>query len=178
MKKGTAIAIFIIYLASIVLIGFFGIRVRVYNKVTYIESVSVRPEAETGVAKLSENPIAEEDGTFYPIYELKVYYSKHAKTGEFKDADGNKVTRRFVSLSLISTFIFTDGTKEEVSSDKITLTFRNSAPVENGHVSLVDGTSLILFKPGITFSICIKPTSSGNVRALSTAGVVLRVTVG
>ena len=46
MKKSTTLLIFIIYLASIVVIGFFGMKIKVYDEVKYVKSIEMSVEAE------------------------------------------------------------------------------------------------------------------------------------
>ncbi len=84
MKKSTIIIILIVYLASIIVVGFFGMRVKVYDKVKYVQSIEVTAQAENKNMILWEaNGL---DDNLNHKYTLKILFTEHALI----DQDGNK----------------------------------------------------------------------------------------
>ena len=77
MKKSTTILILIIYVASIVLVGFFGMSVKVYDEIKYVKQIAISVEAESEelytLTKLDENDAV----TGNPQYNLTIRYNSY-----------------------------------------------------------------------------------------------------
>ena len=60
MKKSTFLIIFIVYLASIVAIGFLGMRSKVYDEVKYVNLITIETQVENDAMRdfedISEDP--------------------------------------------------------------------------------------------------------------------------
>ena len=91
MKKSTILLILIIYIASIVVIGFFGMQIKVFDEIKYINSIEISVEAERSDSyELTLLP--EKDKTTQnDVYNLKIYFTDKGETGEFFDEEGKFV---------------------------------------------------------------------------------------
>lgn len=165
MKKSTAIIIFIVYLASIVMIGFFGMRVKVYDVQKYVKKIEMNVEAEKedmfsfeflGVDDHSDDPKVQP--TFNNLYKLTIYFDK-ALTGEFK-VDGVTETKRYAPLTLIPKVTYSTGVMGKGESIKYSI----SKPelIEKGDVELTEFGVLTCFRK-TGFIIYVNPASISGV---------------
>ena len=80
MKKSTALVILIIYLVSIVLIGFFGMAVKAYDIQKYIKTIEMSVEAESEdmykFEYLGKDIQEDGSGTHNNKYKLTIYFSQ------------------------------------------------------------------------------------------------------
>lgn len=161
MKKSTVLLIFIIYLASIVVIGFFGMKIKVYDEIKYVKSIDMSVEAEsksmfvfqyTGIDSSMGNK----------EYSLTVNFSQHL-TGNFENKNGNIEERNYIALSLIPKVTYDTG--DVANSEEESITYSHSSPnyEERELFSLSDRGQLICFRAGIAFRIYVDPAQkSGN----------------
>ena len=84
MSKSTIVVIFVIYVVSIIAIGFFGMSIKVYDKVKYIDDITMTAQAEdpsmfamdVGVDDYDQ-PQPKDPLTGYNQYDLTIFFSKH-----------------------------------------------------------------------------------------------------
>lgn len=76
MKKSTVIIILIVYLASIVVVGFFGMKVKVYDKIKYVQSIEMSAQAESADMYEFES-LGIDPTTKNHKYALYIYFTEH-----------------------------------------------------------------------------------------------------
>ena len=166
MKKSTMLIIFIVYVASIVVIGFFGMRVKVYDEVKYIKSIQMSVEAENeNMFTLSEPVI--DPTTKNPKYTLRVNFISCS----LLDANNN----RYLPLNLIPKIEYDTGEIEGSNLESITYTVSNEKLIEDSIISLDERGTLIcreklsINKNGemehkmYSFFIYVKPASMSGI---------------
>ena len=147
MKKSTIIIIFIIYVASIILIGFFGMKVKAYDLQKYVESIEMSVEAEDEQMFKFESLGKTANKNNY--YKLTVYFDK-ALTGDF-EIDGIIETRKYVPLTFIPKITYTSGElgkgeriKYSISREEVTKK-HEAELTEYGMLSCLKKTSFIIY---------------------------------
>lgn len=160
MKKTTVLLIFIIYVASIVVIGFFGMSVKVYDEIKYVKSIEMSVEAESSdMFELKYNGIDAE--TKNPEYTLRIYFTKSATTGTFKNSEGVDEEKQYLPLNLIPKVTYDTGDVAG-NAENIKYTISNQKLIDNNSVILKDNGTLICFKSGFAFYIYVNPASKGG----------------
>lgn len=158
MKKSTAIIIFIVYLASIVLIGFFGIRAKAYDVQKYVKKIEMNVEAENETMFAFEN-LGKESTTKNNYYKLVVYMDQ-ALSGEF-EVDGIKEEKKYVPLTLIPNITYDNGEKD-VKGESIKYSISKPELIEKNYVSLNNVGVLTCFRK-TGFTIYVNPASASGV---------------
>ena len=154
MKKSTIIIILIVYLASIIVVGFFGMRVKVYDKVKYVKSIEVTAQAE------SEEMYSFESNGINPTtqnhqYTLKVYFTEH----HLVDADGNS----YLPIIFMPQVTYDSGDIAG-EAEKIKYSIVSSTPYEERwQVSLSERGELRCFDKRLSFTVMISPETSSLV---------------
>lgn len=147
MKKSVMIIIGIIYVASIVVINFFGMKVFVYNKTIDVEQIVClnKTDEEKGIVVSTFESYNGETGTLITI--------------KF-DKPANKNNRTGTMLQLDLRVLPDNATKKELS-------FTSTASEEEVEFFTIDygkQTGLILFyKPTSIFEVFVKSTDNSNV---------------
>lgn len=162
MKKATIVAIFIIYLASIFLIGFFGMRVKVYGEVRYVTDVSVRVLSSNSDSFTQPEPEEVEDSTI-KTYTMKVRM-RYAENGS-------------LDIQLIPTFTFKDETSEEFKSSDIDIVLIDQGYADEGWVEVLDGGKIRFKEGGLSISFYIKPKTDARLDVTTSATMQLNVNV-
>lgn len=162
MKKSIIITILLVYLASIILVGFFGISVKVYDVVKYVQSIEMSVE--------SNNPDAydwqaeEYAGTGKHRYELTVHFSE-ATEGPVDDGEGNIETKMFIGLNLIPQVTYTSGDLGAEEPIQYRLSDGGKSFVEEGYFTLSDYGVLMIYKELFYTTIYIEPQNYGSINA-------------
>ena len=173
MKKSTVLLIFMIYVASIVIIGFFGMRIKIYDEVKYINKIEISVEAEKSeMYELTLLP--EKDKTTQnDVYNLKIYFTDYAEEGEFFDeGSGTNLTKKYLPISFIPKITYDTG-EEGANVEGITYNISNQKLIDNKSVELENNGTMICFKPKISFYVYIDPVSKGR----NGTGVIIHVFV-
>ena len=157
MKKSTTILILIIYVASIVLVGFFGMSVKVYDEIKYVKQIAISVEAESEelytLTKLDENDAV----TGNPQYNLTIKYSSYGN----KTVDEND--NQFVLLNIIPEVTYDTGDLAgDTESIVFTLNNTGTKHVEKGNISLSEFGTLVCYKSMIAFQIYVNPAAKGG----------------
>ena len=167
MKKSIILSILVIYVASIIVVGFFGMSVKVYDAVKYVQSITMTAEAS------DQNMFDFVDTTTDEgrhKYMLTVYFAS-AQHGPIEDKDGNIVEKDFIAITLIPKITYKSGDLGAEESVVYTLSEQGDGYVENGYFTLSkygvltvigkDAPTPTLEKPFVT-TIYINPEKSGN----------------
>lgn len=160
MKKSTIITIFIIYVASIIAIGFFGIKVKIYDEVKYVKSITITAEAEDesmfNLAYTGKNATTGNND-----YELTIDYTKFS-VGKFEE-NGELVDKNYLFLSIIPQVTYDSGELADARGEKIVYSTLNSNYVQKGFFSINEYGSLTVFRQGsFSFTLLVNPeTTSG-----------------
>ncbi len=154
MKKSVLITIFIIYVASIIVIGFFGIKLRVYDEVKYIKEITITAEAENEEA-FSIKEIGKDETTGNNKYELKIDYTKSAtdeSTGE-----------KYLVISLIPHVVYDSGDLAAGKGESIKYTTLNQNYIDKGFFS-IDQFGIITIKRQsfFAFTVMVNPETQGG----------------
>lgn len=164
MKKSTILIIFIVYLASIVAIGFFGMSSKVYDEVKYVSAITVEAQVE------NENMRDFEDITANPTskkkeYLLIVYFDNgiEYETGKF-----------YVPISLTPYVVYDTG--DVANSKEVSIVYygdsKKSQKDNDGNITFKQSNktiatltkfgSLSCFSRDAGFDIMIKPAKEGS----------------
>ena len=171
MKKSTIFIIFIIYIASIVVIGFFGMSVKVYDEIKYIKSIEMSVEAEdSDMFNLTYDKI--DKNTQNPQYTLIINFSTKAIMGSFRDDNNVLVDKLYLPLNLIPKITYDTG---DIAGDAegIKYTLSNQKLIENGSLTFEENGTLVCFKSNMAFYIYVNPVSKGG----NGTGAILHVFV-
>lgn len=159
MKKSTALVILIIYLVSIVLIGFFGMAVKAYDLQKYIKSIEMSVEAENEAMFKFEylGKDINEDGTGSRNneYRLIIY---------FNQALFDENEKAYLPLTLIPKVTYDTG-DVNAKGDSIEYSTNKEAEElqEKNYFELDERGILTVYKKRITFDIYVNPASVGRI---------------
>lgn len=161
MKKSTTLLIILIYLASIVVIGFFGMKIKVYDEIKYVKSIDMKVEAENSeMFDFLDDDIDVSTGN--KKYKLLVHFDKYL-IGKFVRKNGIEEDRKYVPLSLIPFVTYDTGDVANTEEESINYSISNTTFEDKEFVSLSNRGQLLCFKSDIAFFIYINPASkSGN----------------
>ena len=159
MKKSTAIIIFIIYLVSIVMIGFFGMKVKVYDIKKFVKSIEMTVESEDEKMFKFEKLGIDKD-TENNLYKLTVYFDK-ALIGEF-EVDGVTETKKYIPLTLIPKVTYDTGDVADGRGESIKYSISNNLIITEEYASLTEFGVLTCYKRDVMFTINIDPESIGR----------------
>lgn len=154
MKKSTAILIVIIYVASIILVGFFGMSVKVYDEIKYVKKIEMSVEAES-----------EETYNFeYFGIDTKTENPKYILTVNFEDfATRDEDDKLFILLNLIPKVTYDTG---DIAGDTENIVYTLSSSgknyVDKGYITLDDYGTLVCYKNMIGFQIYVNPAQKGG----------------
>lgn len=160
MKKSTIIIIFIVYLASIILIGFFGMKVKAYDIKKYVKTIEMSVEAEDEKMFKFEN-LGIDDTTKNNLYSLTIYFDK-ALTGEF-EVDGIMENKKYLPLTLIPKVTYDTGDVADAKGESIKYSISNPLITKNGYAELSNYGVLTCYKRDVMFSVYISPASIGRI---------------
>ena len=157
MKKSTTILILIVYVASIVLVGFFGMSIKIYDEIKYVKKIEISIEAESEelytLTKLEEN----DSVTGNPQYNLTIHYNSYSN----KSVDENGT--QFVLLNIIPEVTYDTG---DLAGDTESIVYNlnntGAKHAEKGNISLNEYGTLVCYKSMIAFQIYINPAAKGG----------------
>ncbi|MBQ7308435.1 MAG: hypothetical protein IJW82_07930 [Clostridia bacterium] len=135
MRKATLMFILIVFVGSIMIVNFFGLNTKVYDKFIYVDNISIASVNVSPGLKLVSSRLNSEDGIWY----IKVEYEKGYKerTGEDQlimitprcypdnaseksikvNYNTDKVGYRFEEEALVPTLIYDNiSTKQKIAS--------------------------------------------------------------
>ena len=157
MKKSTAILIIIIYVASIILVGFFGMSVKVYDEIKYVKKIEISIEAESESLYTLTKFDEVDSVTGNPQYNLTIRYSSYGNKSV--DEDDNQ----FVLLNIIPEITYDTGDLAgDAESIVYTLNNTGTKHVEKGNISLNEYGTLVCYKSSIAFQIYVNPAAKGG----------------
>ena len=156
MKKSTLIVILLIYFASIVIVGFFGIAVRVGEEIDYVQSIQVE------IKTLNDDFVTIKGPTFDPIIGNKytvIVDFKGAST--VKNSLGEDV--KFFDISIIPTVTYISN-KEVVNAEGIefSLSEQGEKYVQDKKIEVDNRGQIIFYEKVNAFSVTIHPASSSG----------------
>lgn len=161
MKKSTTLLIFIIYLASIVVIGFFGMKIKIYDEIKYVKSIEMSVEAENKKMFFFED-IGIDQVTGNKKYKLTVNFDEHL-VASFTRKNGTVEDRKYVPLSLIPYVTYDTGDVANSEEESIKYSISNTLLEDRELISLSVRGQLLCFKNNIAFMIYVNPASkAGN----------------
>jgi len=159
MKKSTALVILIIYLVSIVLIGFFGMAVKAYDLQKYIKTIEMSVEAEKEsmykFESMGKDINEDGSGTHNNVYKLIIYFSEAL-------VDENQ--QQYLPLTLIPKVTYDTG-DVNAKGDSIKYTTNKEAKeyIDNDYINLDERGILTVYKKRISFDIFVNPSSVGKI---------------
>ena len=146
MRKSTIAVILAIYVASIVAIGFYGISIKVYDKVKYVESIELKIEAENDnmYSFVSQGKSETGDNKYY----LKI----HFKSAHLVDGAG----KEYLPISIVP-YVTYDSGDVAGNEEKIKFTLNSSVDfVEKGKISFDNG-QLVCYDSEFVFYVTVSP---------------------
>ena len=158
MKKSTILLIFIIYLASIVTIGFFGMASKVYDEIKYVQTIEVEVEAEKKEAYLFKSNGTSKNGN--KMFNLYVFFDE-ADVGTFERENGFVEERKFVALTLIPHVTYDTGDVANAEEESIVYRLNDTTLQEEEHVNLEKNGMLYCFKE-TSFRVYVEPASQSS----------------
>ena len=164
MKKSTAIIIFRVYLASIVLIGFFGMSVKVYDIQKYVKEIEMSVEAEDSSMFKFED--LGKDSSKNNKYKLTIYFSQAILDTNEKEC---------IPLNLIPKVTYKTGdVNAKGESIKYSLNPEGEELENSGYFSLDDLGRLMVYQKRISFDIYINPESVSGIGSGAVINVYVR----
>lgn len=161
MKKSTILIIFIIYLASIVVIGFFGMKIKVYDEIKYVKEINMQATAEN---EQMFNFVADgiDASTGNKKYILTVYFDYNI-IRPIERNNGLIVNRECVPITLIPHVTYDTGDVANSEEESIKFSLSDATYEKREFVSLSERGLLMCFERDLAFRIYIDPaTKSGN----------------
>lgn len=153
MKKSTIIIIFIIYLASIVLIGFFGMKVKVYDVQKYVQYIEMNVQAEKEEMFKLEY-LGKDPTTHNNKYKLIIYFREAITVGD----------TTCVPLNLIPKVVYDKG---ELDAKGESINYSTNPEAEElkelNYFSLDELGRLIVYERRISFDIFVNPNSISKI---------------
>lgn len=167
MKKSTIVIIIAIYLVSIVVISFLGIKVRVYDETKYVKEIQISVGAEDENRYSLEN--LGKDSLGNNQYSLTIYF-KNAKEGKFpmKSDPSIEITRKYLILSLIPHITYDTGDVANAEEESIVFKIGNESYQEKEWITLSEKGFITAFRKDISTPIYVTPAKSGRVGAGAT----------
>lgn len=154
MKKSVLITIFIIYIASIIAIGFFGIKLRVYDEVKYIQEITMSAEAESDDIFIM-NYTGKDATTGNNKYELTVDYTKSTTN----EATGEK----FLSISLIPQITYDSGELASGKGETIKYSTLNQNYIDKGFFKIDNYGLITIYRQNLfSFTVLVNPETQGG----------------
>jgi len=170
MKKSTVLVIFIVYMVSIVAIGFFGMASKVYNEVKYVKAIEMGIRTDDESAYEFKQIGTTEQGN--KQYQLIVNFRK-AIDVKVERENGITEMRKCVHLTFIPNITYDTGDTANAEEESIVYSISNDSYKQKEYVSLNSRGELMCFKNNISFQIYVNPESMGSY----TAGIVINVYV-
>ena len=162
MKKSTVLLIFVIYIASIVAIGFFGMRAKVFNEIKYIKSIEISVQMESSEMYTLKLLPEKDEITGNPQYNLILDYSQYAVDGEFfNEETQTNITRKYLLLNFIPKITYKDGS-EWASDEGINYSISRQDYIEDKSVELQENGTMICYKSKISFYVYVMPNTKGD----------------
>lgn len=160
MKKSTILLIILIYLASIVVIGFFGMKIKIYDEIKYVKNIEMSVEAENeNMFTFIDEGIDEATGN--RAYKLVINFENYL-IGSFTRKNGLTEERKYVPLTLIPYVTYDTGDVANSEEESIKYSISNNVYIDKEYVSLSERGQLLCFKTGIAFIIYVEPASKGG----------------
>ncbi len=153
MKKSTTLLIILVYLASIVVIGFFGMKIKVYQPTQYIKSIEMNVEAENKNMYTFEYTGLDESGNHTYALTIHFAYGLEMET----EVNGVIVKKRYVPLSLIPLVTYQTG-DIETKEDTVKFEISDESLIDRGAISLSKNGQFMCFRNVGGFAVYIKPT--------------------
>ncbi len=169
MKKSTILIIFIVYLVSIVAIGFFGTAVKVYDIILYVNKIemSIRADDEK-MYSFKEKGVSPQGNT---MYELIVNFNEAVEI-QYEREDGITEIRKCVHLTFIPKITYDSGETANAEEEGIVYRLDQTELQEQEKIKLSNRGELLCFKK-CSFRIYVEPESKGSYRA----GIIIDVYV-
>lgn len=152
MNKSTIVIIFVVYIASIIAIGFFGMAIKVYDKIKYVKSIEIKIEAESH--NFYDFTAIEKDSKGNNAYNLIVH---------FNYAQIDPITnKKYLPLSILPYVEYDSG---DIASEEETLVYsiNSSSDLEElGYVKLESTGMLTCYQANLAFIIKVSPQKSSR----------------
>ena len=153
MKKSIVITILLVYVASIVIVGFFGIAVKVYDEVKYVQSITMSVESDNDEA-YTWTDTTKPDSKH--TYKMIIDFSK-AEEGMVEDKDGNLINTKYIGFTFIPQITYMSGDVEAENKIIYTLSDKDKNLQEKGYFTLNEYGVFTVFKAPFIINITIKP---------------------
>ena len=160
MKKSTILIIFIVYLASIVTIGFFGMASKVYDETKYVQAIEMSVDAEDEKMFTFEYVGETQDDNKNKMYELYIDFD-YAQVSEF-EVGGIQMDRYFVALNLIPHVTYDTGDVANAEEESIRYRLDDEELQEKQDIDLKKNGSLYCFKVDTAFRIYVEPAKQSS----------------
>jgi len=173
MRKSTVLVIFIVYFASIILIGFFGMSLSVSDEVKYVKDIQL--EVKSVYAEAYDFVQEEDNELGNKQYSLTVRFSYAEEVEEEIDHDGFIVieTRKYVALNFLPEVTYDTGDVENAAEEAIVYGITNDKITEKGVAEIDEKGVLYCYKKDSAFIIRINPKSN----SFNNTAIIVRVFV-
>lgn len=152
MNKSTIVIIFVIYVVSIIAIGFFGMAIKVYDKVKYVKSIEIKVESEKDsffdLSYIGKNDKGDNE------YYLMIHFNEYLI---------DPITdRKYLPLSILPYVEYDSG---DVASEEEPIKFAVNSSVDlegKGYIKLEDNGMFTCYDSGFAFIINVSPVKSAR----------------
>lgn len=160
MKKSTIITIFIIYLASIVAVGFFGFKVKVIGEVMYVKTINLDVRCEDESA-YEFREMFEEEKTSDGKYNEYVMFIDFSKAQNVKVEDGGEeVNKKQLAFSIIPSVIYRTGDSPDAEEDTVVYSIIEDRVKDNGYAEIDEKGVLTVWEDKLSFTVKVSPKST------------------
>lgn len=159
MKKSTILIIFMIYLISIVAIGFFGIAVKASDEVLYVQSISMNVRADS--KDMYSFKDTGKNSKKIQTYDLTIYFSQSVQI-QYERENGITELRNCVFISLIPEVTYDTGDTANAEEESIIYRLADTSYQEKELIHLNERGELMCFKKDIAFRIIVEPEKKGS----------------
>ncbi|MBR1988693.1 MAG: hypothetical protein IKA36_06640 [Clostridia bacterium] len=161
MKKSTIITIFIIYLASIVAVGFFGFKVKTIGEVMYIKTINldVKCEDESAFVFREKKDKEKKYSKFgYNEYIMFVHFSK---AQDIKvEENGEDVDKKQLVFSIIPSVTYLTGESPDAEGDSLVYTIMQEKVKTNKYAEVDKKGTLSVWSNKQSFTIKVAPKTT------------------
>ena len=169
MRKSVIITLFIIYIASIVIIGYFGTKVKSYDTNKYVKGLEISITATNAdcyelIKNEKDGYVVIDETSGYEEYNLKLRYTKYKQNNR-------------LDVAIVPIFLFADGEKEKRTGREVSYQIDGLSSKNQDKITVDENGNLAILKSGLTCTLYIRPIGTGQIRVPSSTGIKVNVSI-
>ncbi len=169
MKKSIVITILLVYVASIVIVGFFGIAVKVYDEVKYVQSITMSVESTNSESYTWED--ISQPNSIHKYY-LEIDFSK-AEEGMVEDKNGNLIDTKYLGFTFIPQITYMSGDVEAENKIIYSMDSDDKKKQEKGYFTLNEYGVFTVFYAPFTIIVYVNPQDVNRASINAPAQIII-----